>query len=289
MGWLCPNCRQALDPDSLVCLKGHQFGENDGVLVLLAESFGPQLHQFTQTVKKFRAAENKRLLAESLYEELPFSLAARGNFEWQVRAHDVTNILNLLGERNNQRILDVGAWNGWLSHQLAARGHQVTAIDYFIDEYDGLGAKKRYSTTWQAIQMDLTDLTILPQNYDVVIINHGLQFFSKPMAHVMAAQQKVAPGGILVLLGLQIFQNPRTRIKKVTKLQQTYREHYDAEIFLKPTKGYLDWNDKARLEAAGIGLYPYSQLWLPNLKSIFIKTVPRHYYGVYVQGEYHAC
>ena len=280
MRLLCPNCHQAIDPDTLACPHGHQFGCEDGVLVLLGEEFGQKLRTFIANIQRFRAAERKRLLDSAVYEDLPFAKAVRTNWEWQRRGYDVVNIVRLLGARHRQTILDIGAWNGWLSHQLARRGHHVTALEYFTDPYDGLRAKKFYSTGWQAIQMDLTDLSVLDQQYEMVIINHGLHFFSDPIAHVAAAKQKVAPGGWLILLGLQVFSDPSARIKQVAAWQQDFQARYGANFFLNPTKGYLDLTDQARLQTLGVVLKPYPQLWRRNLKAFFKKTAPKHYYGV---------
>jgi 2-polyprenyl-3-methyl-5-hydroxy-6-metoxy-1,4-benzoquinol methylase len=179
------------------------------------------------------------------------------------------------------RVLDIGAWNGWLSHRLAARGHDVTAIDYFADAYDGLGAQRWYSTTWRAIQMDLADLAPLNQCYDVVIVNRCVQFFTDPAAAVAAAQRQVAPGGLLLLTGLQVFHDPRVKADAVARLRQTYAARYGHDLFLRPTRGYLDRTDTTRLHERGITMRPYPQLWLANLRARLDPTRPRHAYGVW--------
>jgi 2-polyprenyl-3-methyl-5-hydroxy-6-metoxy-1,4-benzoquinol methylase len=280
---LCPNCREPVDPGSLACAGGHRFACEDGVLVLLQEEFGRQLRTFTAAFGATRAAENKRLLAVSSYEALPFDQTngdADWRLGWRLRCYDLAVVLDLLGGRSDQQILDVGAWNGWLSHQLSARGHGVTAIDYFTDEYDGLGARKFYSTNWRAIQMDLAELSVLNRRYDVVIVNRCLQFFTDPIAYVGTARQQLAPGGLLILTGLQFFRDPRAKARGVAALRQAYLERYGFELFLKPTKGYLDFVDKQRLREQGVRLRPYPQLWLANIRSMISTTLPRHYYGV---------
>jgi SAM-dependent methyltransferase len=185
----------------------------------------------------------------------------------------------LLAGQAQGRILDVGAWNGWLSHQLARRGHEVTAVDYFIDPHDGLGARQFYSTRWQAIQMDLTDLTILPGPYDVVILNRCLQFAPDPMAFAALAQTLVAPGGMLILTGLQLFFNAHVKAEQVKRYTREHRDQYGFDLFLRPTKGYLDWQDKNNMEQAGIVLRPYPQLRIANMKAWWRRTLPRHFYG----------
>jgi len=280
---LCPNCREAINPASFVCSNKHQFAHEDGVFVLLEEDFGRRLRAFTDGFSALRAAENKRLLDTSAYEKLPFAEAVNGNTEWRLRGYDLAVIRKLLSRREPQRVLDVGAWNGWLSHRLAAQGHHVTAIDYFTDKYDGLGAKKFYSTGWQPIQMDLTDLSVLSECYDVVILNRCVQFFANPVAYATAVKQYVAPGGLLVLTGLQFFHDTQEKARSITALRAYLNSH--GLDFFKPMKGYLDFADKQHLRAQGVLFRHYPQLWLANLKSMLKRNLPRHYYGVWFHPE----
>jgi 2-polyprenyl-3-methyl-5-hydroxy-6-metoxy-1,4-benzoquinol methylase len=280
MSLLCPNCRAPIDPATLACAGGHRFGCEDGVLVLLEEEFGRRLRAFVETLVRFRTAENKRLTDPAIYEHLPFALA-RENIEWRARCYDLAIIRRLIAGRARQRILDVGASNGWLSHQLALLGHDVTAVELFTDEYDGLKAKKFYSTNWCAIQMDLADLAVLNERYDAVIVNHGLPFYPDPAACVDGARARVAAGGLLILIGLAFFRDPGARARVLAARQRAYRERYGADFFLRPTRGYLDFDDKARFAALGVRMHLHPRLWRANLKSLVRPTSPRYYYGVY--------
>ena len=284
MSLRCPNCHERIDPATLACPNGHRYACWDGVVILLADEFSRQLQAFTTRLRVIRSAERKPLMDASAYEELPFSQTRMSDpgwrLEWRLRSYDLAIALGLLRGRESLRVLDIGAWNGWLSHRLALSGHDATAIDYFADEYDGLGARKFYRTRWQAIQMDLADLSVLEARYDVVILNRCLQFFTDPIAYVVEAKQRVAPGGMLILTGLQFFQDARAKARRVADSQQLYRDRYDFELFLRPAKGYLDFSDKARLQAQGVEWKPYPQLWLANLRSMIDKTLPSHYYGV---------
>ena len=279
MSLLCPNCRAAVDTTTLACPGGHQFVYDDGVLVLLETQFAARLCAFSAVLTRFRDAEHKRLTDPAAYEQLPYG-KARENVEWRARCYDLALIKREIAERGRLRILDVGASNGWLSHQLALQGHELTAVEQFTDEYDGLRAKKFYSSDWRAIQLDLTDLSVLNQRYDVVILNHGLHFLPDPVAGVADAQRRVAEGGLLIAIGLAFFRDPSARIRHVAALQQAHRERYNAEFFLRPTRGYLDTADKKHLEAQGLQLRLNPFFWRANLKSLARSTAPRHYYGV---------
>jgi 2-polyprenyl-3-methyl-5-hydroxy-6-metoxy-1,4-benzoquinol methylase len=280
MSLLCPNCRAPIDSATLACAAGHQFGCEDGVLILLEAEFGQHLAAFIETLVRFRTAENKRVTDPTVYEHLPFALADE-NVEWRARCYDLAIIRRLIAGRQRQRILDVGASNGWLSHQLALLGHDVTAVELFTDQYDGLKAKQFYSSDWRAIQMDLADLSVLNEQYDVVIVNHGLPFYPDPSATLADARERVAAGGLLILIGLAFFRDPSERIEMLAARQRAYRERYGADFFLRPTRGYLDFGDKTRFAAQGVRLHLHPRRWRANLKSFVKPSSPRYFYGVY--------
>lgn len=275
---LCPSCRETLDATTLSCPRGHRFGCEDGVLVLLDETFGRRLRAFAAGISAARAADGQRLPDPSIYPLLPDAPALRRSHEWRGRRHDVALLRRLL--RGRRRVLDVGAWNGWLSNRLAELGHDVTAVDYFTDEFDGLRARKFYSTAWRAIQVDLNDLAVLDERFDAVVLNRCLAFAGDPQGFVAGARQLVTPGGLLVLTGLEIFRDPRAKARYVESLRRRHRDRHSSELFLAPTKGYLDFGDRARLAAMGLSLRPYPQLWAANLKALLRPSLPRHYYGV---------
>ena len=283
MGLLCPDCRRPLDESALTCPNGHRFHRQGGVLVLLDDDLAGRLAGFLEPFSRLRAAQGRRLTDPAAYPDLPFGPAAADNHEWRLRQHDLAVVTELLAGGSRQRILDVGAWNGWLSNRLAAQGHQVTAVDYFIDPYDGLGARAFYDTSWRAIQMNLEDLEVLGQRFDMVIVNRCLQFFADPVAYAVQARAAVAPGGLLVLTGLAFLRDPSPRLAGLEALQDQLREH--GLDFFKPLKGYLDFADKTRLEAGGTSLRPYPGLWPANLKSRLVATAPRYYYGLWRAGR----
>lgn len=277
----CPTCAHTLYPvgAGFTCANHHEFGYEADVLVLLDPALQRKLAAFLAGFEPFRQKEGKRLLATAVYETLPFTPELQTNHEWRLRTYDIAVMQQLLARRKSQRILEIGAWNGWLSNWLTRQGHQVTAVDYFIDEYDGLGAQKHYRARWQAIQMDLADLSVLDDRFDIVILNRCIQFFADPVAYALAASQKTAVGGLTILTGLSFFQDFAAKAKAVAEFNQYLRQN-DVPPF-KPMKGYLDFDDKRQLEKAGVQLRPYPQLWPANLKSRFNKAAPRYFYGLY--------
>lgn len=284
MPYRCPTCREPLDPAGAICTNGHRYAETGGVLRLISDDFARQLAPFTVALETYRTLLGRRTLDPAAYEALPYGPAVASDREWQQRQYDLALVRQLAQRagRDRQRVLDVGAYNGWLSHHLAEWGHAVTGLDPFADPCDGLGARRFYRAPWRAVQMDLRDLSVLDEQYDLVILNRCLAFFPDPAHYLRHAQSRVAPGGRLVALGLQIFVDSRAKAAQVQGRAAAYRERFGQPFFLWPTRGYLDAADQAGLEAAGLRLRPYRQLWLPNLRARLDPRRPRHFYGMWV-------
>jgi len=284
----CPTCREPIDSREPACPNGHVYAYRDGVLRLLDASFASRLEAFAARLRVIRDAEGRRLMDVSAYEGLPHSQLRRGDAawraEWRLRCYDLDRVSRLAGDRAPCAVLDVGAWNGWLSHRLALRGHDVTAVDYFDDAYDGLAARKHYRSCWRAIQMDLADLAILDERFDLIVLNRCLAFFGDPIASVTSARRLLAKDGMLVITGLQFFRDPAPKARSIASQREAYRARYNFDLFLKPTKGCLDWEDRRQLQQAGVALNSYPQLWMANLKARVRRALPYHMYGLVRAG-----
>lgn len=277
---LCPGCREPLDPATFTCDTGHRFAENDGVLVLLAQDFAADLASFNEVLRAYRESLGRRLLDPAVYDALPHG--QRHDFEWRLRCFDLEVLRPLLAGRRRPSVLDVGSFNGWLASHLSRQGCDVTAVDYFDDPCDGLRARRFYSRApWRSIQLDLLDLSLLNRAYDLVVLNRCLQFFPDPAAYLEHAGDRVAPGGLLVATGLDFYRDPRRKQRSVADLEARHRERYGRAFFLHPTRGYLDFEDRRRLEARGLEVRRYPQLWRANLRSLLLPDRPRFCFGVW--------
>lgn len=276
---LCPECHGPLTPAGLICANGHAYVWRDGVLVLLSAAFGRRLQAFLDPFAAYRAQEGARLLDPAQYPLLPAGPAVAANFQWNIRRADLHLVQRLLPAARPRHILEVGAWNGWLTHHLALAGHHVTAVDYFDDVYDGLRAHKHYAETWTSIQMDLEDLSLLAASFEVVILNHCLAFFTDPLASVAQARACLAPTGRLLMIGLAFFRDPTWKQAQVAADRARRRAH-SVEDF-KAMRGYLDWTDYAALRRQRVRLRPYRALWRANLKARLRPSAPYYAYGVY--------
>ena len=202
-----------------------------------------------------------------------------------MRRLDLALIQRLLDDRPGVSVLDIGAWNGWLSARLAAEGYGVTAVDAFAGP-EALGAH-RWSpsgtpgppATWQAIQMELDDLPALEETYEVVVVNRCLQFFPEPARAVAAARGRLSRGGLLVVTGMAIHDPSDAAAGRVAAEGEAFRERFGMELFLRPAKGYLDRGDLEALEAAGLRTFPMPGLRAANLRARLDRARPEWRYG----------
>jgi SAM-dependent methyltransferase len=288
MALRCPICRAVIDEAAPRCAAGHAFAAQDGVLSLLAPEFERELTAFEAVLSASRRAAGCHRLEPADYARLPGGGAdgldqrlPGGRLEWRLRRYDLEIVTQRLDGRRGLRVLDVGAWNGWLSHDLARAGHAVTAVDYFADEADGLRAMKHYPTRWRAVQMDLRDLSLLDETFDLVIRNRCLPFFPALEAVIADLKARVAPGGQLLLTGLQFFVAPERKAGQVAEARRAFQAQHGRDLFLFPAKGYLDRGDERCLSAAAIALHDYPQLRAANLRARLQPERPRHRYGVW--------
>ncbi len=281
MPYLCPTCHSPLDSAAWVCAAGHAFSTAGGVVRLVTPAFAAQLARFLPALEDYRTRLGRRLLDPAAYPLLPGGPAVQRDREWQQRQSDLALVRCVTPFGRALRVLDLGAYNGWLSHHLAAWGHTVTGVDPFTDPFDGLGAAQFYAERWLPIQLDLRDLSVLPTEYDLVIVNRCLAFFPDPASALRQAQALVAPGGRLIALGLQVFGDPRRKARAVAALEAEYQSRYGLSAFLWPTRGYLDRADQEAFIGAGLSLRRVRALWLPDLKARLTPSLPRHYSGLW--------
>lgn len=277
----CPTCGEPLDGGGARCRAGHTFTTAGGVLRLLEPSFSARLHTFLGTFQKLREADGRRIHDPTVFPRLPFAAEMRHDPEWRMRGYDLAVIRRLVVGRSGMTVLDIGAWNGWLSHNLSLDGHRVTAVEYFDDELDGIGAHRFYPTHWRPIQLDLRDLSVLEERFDLVVLNRCVQFFPDPPAMAAHAAERVAPRGMLVLTGLEFFADPAARLRSVRELEARFAR-WGLEPLI-PVKGFLDRHDRAWFLDLGVDLraYPQLRMRIAAVRSLVDRRRGRPCYGVW--------
>ncbi|MBA2570508.1 MAG: methyltransferase domain-containing protein [Chloroflexi bacterium] len=232
-----------------------------------------------EAVSGWRARQGRPSISAEALSALPDGPDVAGDHEWRLRRHDLDLVRSLLRGRPPSRVLDFGAWNGWLSHRLASDGHEVTAADPFAGGA-ALGAPWPGVVGWRRVQAELGDLERLDERFGVVIANRCLGFTPDPVAAVETLRHLLEPGGMLIATGLMIHRSPAVPAARIVAEREAFHAWSGLELFLAPTRGFLDRSDLARLEAAGLRTAPYPALRLANLRSHIDRRRPEHRYGI---------
>ncbi|MBI3536115.1 MAG: class I SAM-dependent methyltransferase [Chloroflexi bacterium] len=109
------------------------------------------------------------------------------------------------------RVLDVGAGNGWLANQLAARGHRVAAVDLRDDARDGLGARRNYFFAFECYQAEFERLPFAPAQFDLVIFNASLHYAASLAETLQEASRILAPIGKILLVDSPFYSHSITQ------------------------------------------------------------------------------
>jgi 2-polyprenyl-3-methyl-5-hydroxy-6-metoxy-1,4-benzoquinol methylase len=241
------------------------YQDLDGLNSFLKPEIRNRLGVFLEAFETFREKRKDRIVDLKRYPELPF---VEENLEsWKNRQKDV-QFLNENFSISGKRVLEIGAWNGWLSNRLALAGATVCAIDYFKDKYDGLASKAHYpNSDWTAIQMDCEDLVVLNPGFHIIIFNWHLMTCSEPWKVIDQAKQLLSNDGILVILGFLVVQKSDDVEAHFKQLSEQFLEEYKTPIGLRPFKGYFTPVDLKKLHTKGFHTKPYRPV-KDKLKSI---------------------
>lgn len=259
---LCPRCSSKLN-DHLTCESHHSFQLHNGVPALVTPEFKQRLDVFTDNLVKYRQQEENRKIKESLFDELPFTRDVPQAYLWNAKQLDLEFIEQFTAGKKGLRILEVGAWNGWLSNRLSKSGHRVWAIDYLNDEYDGLGAHKHYTNQeWRPLQVDLNDLSLFKdEKFDLIIVNRCSIFFTNPFSTFDFLKTLLCDQGSLLITGLQIFKNWKREKERIETMKKVFFENHGFEMFMFPIKGYFNKDNLRELSASGFRIVHFPHNW----------------------------
>lgn len=252
----CPRCRAELvfsGSDKLTCPQDDlEFSKVDGIWRFLLPERQAHYELFIREYETVRSAEGRGSSDPDYYRALPFKdLSGTMRFAWSIRAASfgafLSQVLEPLEKENLTplKIVDLGAGNGWLSNRLAARGHQLAAVDLLVNAMDGLGAHVYYATKFELIQAEYDRLPLEASQCDLVIFNASFHYSEDYASTLAEAKRVLAPNGRIVVLDSPVYRDPASGIKMVQERESQFQEKYGfpsnalkSENFL--TQGRLD-------------------------------------------------
>jgi SAM-dependent methyltransferase len=155
------------------------------------------IRQFVEDYRRLRLAEGLASSDPRFARSLPFrDVTGRNAGMWRVRAVHYALLRGCLALLpRSERVLDLGAGNGWLARRLSG-SHRVTALD--VDASDtGLGGLD--DARVRRVRGDLEALPLAGGTFDVVIAAAALHYATDLPRAVTEIARVLRPGGAFLL------------------------------------------------------------------------------------------
>lgn len=187
--------------------------------------------EFLENYTRVRIAEGRGQYDRATLHELPLCPdqhpLAR---QWKIRARSYSRLLRLLQQqlKPGDRILDVGAGTGWLSHRLYLAGFSPCAIDLSVDSADGLGVAGSFDADWPRLQAEFDRIPLADERTDAVVYNASFHYCVDQRQALAEALRVLRPGGLLAIIDSPIYTDPASGLAMLEE-QQRYFERLIGE------------------------------------------------------------
>jgi SAM-dependent methyltransferase len=247
----------------------------------LAPEFSVYLQNYLIVFEQYRK-EIGIIPTEDDWKQLPFGSFATTS-DWKWRRQSLSIIQNLTENKNFDCTLEIGPWNGWLTKYLAENSKTVVAADYFVCPFDGISNIQTLAKNIVAVQCNVdqikTDFKL--HSFDLIVLNHNLAYMNNPVNYIRLLIPLLKSGGLIISLGNAFFRNPEKKISTNAFLAQQFHNRYGMDLYIEPVKGYLDFEDKEKLETSGFQIRPYQDKFWQNLYSKCDAKAPFYTYITY--------
>ena len=259
----CPVCQGALVREArggLACAAdGLTFRYEAGIWRFLPQERAAALAQFRQEYETVRRSEARGSEDSAFYQALPFigEKGAESSFllrflrpvrldiAWAVRAHSFGMLLEQvvvpleIEKKRPLRILDLGAGNGWLSNRLAARGHDLAAVDLGVNDRDGLGAQRYYQTKFTCLQAEYDRLPLGDDQLDLLIFNASLHYSVNYEVTLREARRVLRSEGLIVVMDTAVYQKHHSGEQMVAGREATFLRRHGFASNALPSENFL--------------------------------------------------
>ena len=169
------------------------------------------IRRFIDDYRRLRLSEGFASTDPAFVRGLPFrDTTGRNPGIWRIRAVHyalVRGCLALLPR--SERVLDLGAGNGWLARRLAG-AHRVTALDLDAGE-TGLGGLD--DARVHRVCGELEALPLRDGSFDVVIAAAALHYATRLPRALAEIARVLRPGGAFILADSPVYADPLARHK----------------------------------------------------------------------------
>jgi len=287
----CPNCHTLLKDISLTVKQCPQdsltFQLADGIWRMLLPGREEMYNQFIHDYETIRRAEGRGSENSSYYRSLPYHDSA----EWRIRSASfdafIKHILEPAEASSPLSILDLGAGNSWLSNRLASRGHNVSAVDLTINDFDGLGCYSFFETTFLSVRAEFTALPFSDRSVDLIVFNASLHYSTSYEETLIESIRILNEAGLLVILDSPVYHDPASGVKMVREREAQFEDRYGFASNSLSSENYLTY---ARLEELGRKLnlqwnfytpfYGFSRLLRPLAARLLGRREPARFHVI---------
>ncbi len=252
----CPLCHTPWTPPyghTLTCPQDKlTFSQVDGIWRFLLPERAAHLRHFMQAYEQVRQAEGWGSADPAYYRALPFR-DGNGRYPhiWHIRAQSFLALQKHLLplETQPQRILDLGAGNGWLAYRLARLGHNVAAVDLLVNKVDGLGTHPYYDAAYLPLQAEFDQLPLADSQADLVIFNGAFHYATNYERTLNEALRLLKPQGRLVIMDSPLYRDGRSGRQMVQERQERFAAQYGFRGNALPHENYLTYDRLEQLAA----------------------------------------
>jgi len=235
-------------PGAVDCrLCERSFVQRDGIVRCLSAEREAELDAFFGQYRTVRAKDGYRHRPPEYYRSLPEVADADAQATvWRLRRASFARLRRDVLDRRptvGTRVLDAGAGNGWLSHQLTALGYHAVALDCLDDAEDGLGAARHYDARFVCVQGHFDEPPFAHGQFDVVIFNGSLHYSSNVARTLSHAVEQLAPQGTLVVMDSPMFERVEDGGAMLARKELSFRTEYGVERPVRPGVGFLTFDD----------------------------------------------
>ncbi len=284
--FVCPICLSPLETISTRELRcpsdATTFCQIDGVWRLMRPDRIAYYKRFVKEYETIRRAEGRGSSESAYYRALPLvDLTGRMTDAWRIRAASFRALIDQViapletgrvvaspvGAKQSPdidsgiasaqktrlamttaslKILDLGAGNGWLSYQLAKRGHALGAVDLLTNSADGLGAHVNYDARFTPIQAEFDHLPLSEHQVDIAIFNSSFHYAVNYETSLAEAWRVVKPNGCVVILDSPVYSNAASGKQMLREQREQFERAYGFPSNAIASEGFLTF---ARLDA----------------------------------------
>ena len=225
---------------------GAKYACVDGIWRFISAERQVYFSVFMDEYQRVRQGEGRTRRDPQYYRNLPFSDSSGEMTEaWRIRAVSfkafIREVLAPLEHGNGEplKCLDLGAGSGWLSNQLALRGHKACAVDLIMNDWDGLGVYVNYSSSFLPVQAEFDNLPLSDHQCDLVLFNSSFHYSVDFQTSLKEAVRVAKPQGKIIIIDTPVYHSPQSGRIMVMEREEQFFQRYGFRSNTLPSENFL--------------------------------------------------